>query len=852
MRVEPTSQARIKKNLTILTIALLWLHAAIGQTRYLTGAVRDSLTRQPLSNVSVSIPGSGKGSLTDAKGKFRIAVDKRTHEIRFSAAGYGPASVHVSDTSMGPLTVLLSVSYTNLQQVVIKGRARYHNRHNPAVELIRQVIAHKAANAPAFYPYMTYDQYDKIRVLADRPPNFIANGKLLRRYHFLFTPDTTLVPGKSLVPAYLEETVSRNYSRTNPPGKKSVILGHKRVDLGEYVDMGGVSAIINRLYEDFTVYDNTMLVFTLQFMSPVAKLAPDFYEYFIRDTVQEEGIRLVRLDFSPRNPQDLLFKGSLYITLDGDYAIRKVEMEASTHSNLNWVRNFSITQTFDKGPGRRYYRSLSDMLSCFTLFKNYGGFYGQRSVTVSHVSDSILPSAVFHGLPVDTTLESVPQPDSFWVSNRPVQLTPSETRTYVNTDSLVKMKSYHRLMDLVTFVTVGYKSAGKFDIGPVGNFYSFNSLEGSRYQFGGRSNPKLSTTWFTDDYIAYGAGDRRWKYNVSGTYSINHKSIYKYPFHYIQASFLHDVRNPGQETEFAQDNRFLGSFSRGIGGKWLYTDIASLSYIREFGDHFSYNLGMRYWLQQPAQSLYYIYEPTPPLADTLSQLTTTELSATLGWAPHQQFYQGRNARRPITTQYPVFTLQYVIGIKGLLGGQYNYNAFHLTISKRWYVAPLGYSDIRFNAGYITGNLPFPLLIIQPANRAFFYSFGAYNLMNVEEFVSDHFAGVNIDHYFNGFFFNKIPLLKKLRLREVVEGKILYGGVRPENNPALNPQQMKFPLNSSGVLSTYALGSQPYLEAGIGVYNIFNIIRIDLIRRFTYTDHPGVPTMGIRFSTGLNF
>jgi hypothetical protein len=851
----------IKKLLTILGIAMLWLGPAAGQNnpgstagqnKLVTGVVLDSITRLPLANVSVTVPGTRKGSLTDGRGKFRIALDKKVHEIQFSASGYASVTLPIADTAAAPLTVLLSVAYTSLQQVVVKRKERYRNKHNPAVELIREVIAHKEQNAPAFYPFVTFDQYEKIRVLADRPPRFIADGKLFKRYHFLFTPDTTLVPGKALVPAYLEETLSRNYSRTDPARKKQVILGHKRVDLGEYIDMGGISAIMNRLYEDFTVYDNTMLVFTLQFMSPVAKLAPDLYEYFIRDTVEEQGTRLIRLNFIPRNPQDLLFKGNLYITLDGSYAIRKVEMEASNHSNLNWVRSFTITQTFDKGPGGRWYRSSSDLLSYFSLAKNNLGFYGEHAFTVSNLSDSVFPDAVFHGLPVDTTLLSVPQPDSFWVGNRPVPLTPSEARTYKNTDSLVKMKSYRRLMDLVTFITVGYKSAGKFDIGPVGNFYSFNSLEGSRYQFGGRSNAKLSTRWFTDDYVAYATGDKRWKYNVTGTYSINHKSIYTYPFHYIQASFLHDVRNPGAENEFAQDNSFLGSFNRGIGGKWLYTDVGSLSYIHEFGDHFSYNLGMKYWLQQPAQSLYYIYEPQPSLADTVSQLTTTQLSATLGWAPHQQFYQGKNYRRTIASQYPVFSLQYAVGIKGLFGGQFNYNAFHLTISKRWYVAPLGYSDIRFNAGYIAGNLPFPLLIIQPANTAFFYSYDAYNLMNVEEFVTDHFAGLNIDHYFNGFFFNKIPLLKKLRLREVIEGKILYGGIRPENNPAINPVQMKFPLNSSGVLSTYSLGNQPYLEAGIGVYNILNIIRLDLVRRFTYLNHPGVPTMGIRFSTGLGF
>jgi len=827
--------------------------------RLITGTVVDSLTHAPLAGVSVILSNTGKGRLTDAMGKFRIAVGKGTHKILFTATGYSPASLLIPDTPIHPLVITMSVSYTALKDVVIRSKLKYRNKNNPAVELIRQVIAHKEINAPVFYPFQTYDQYDKVRVLADRPPRAIADGRLFRRYHFLFaSPDTSLVPGKSLTPAYMEETITRNYSRTNPDRSKQVILGHKRADLGEYIDMGGISAIITRLYEDFSVYDNTMQVFTLQFMSPAAKLGPDLYEYFIRDTTEEQGIRLIRLDFTPRNPEDLLFKGSLFITLDGSYAIRRAEMEASPRSNLNWVRSFRITQTFEKGPGNRYYRSLSDMLTYFSLMRNNLGFYGERSLTVYRVADSVLPDAVFRGLPVDTMLLSIPQPDSFWAAERPAPLTPSEARTYVNTDSLVKMRSYRRMMDIVTLLTAGYKSAGKFDIGPVGNFYSYNSLEGSRYQFEGRSNAKLSTRYFTDDYVAYSTNDHRWKYSVSGTYSINHHSVYTYPFHYIRGSFVRDVRNPGAETEFSQDNRFLSSFSRGIGGKWLYTNIGSLSYVREFGDHFSYNLGMRYWLQQPAQSLYYIYEPPSGPADTLSQLKTTQLSLTLSWAPHELFYQGRATRRTITNRYPTFSLQYAIGIKGLLGGGYTYNAFQFSVAKRWYVAPLGYTDIRFSAGYVTGNLPFPLLIIAPANTALHYSFGSYNLMNVAEFVSDHFGGLNIDHYFNGFFLNKVPLLKKLRLREVVEGKILYGGLRPENNPALNPNQMKFPLEGetgsgrTGVYSTYGLGSQPYIEAGVGIANILRVLRLDVVRRFTYLSHPGISTMGVRFSLGLDF
>jgi hypothetical protein len=811
----------------------------------------DSATRQPIPKASVTVAGAGRGTLSDSAGRFHLTLPAKAQHVRVSAAGYASVSVPI-DSSTAPMTIFLAVRYVSLQQVVVDRKRRYRNRNNPAVELIREVIAHKPQNAPASYPYLSYHQYDKIRVLTDHPPKVISEGKLFKKYRFLFTPDTLLVPGKRLVPTYLEETYSRNYQQSNPDRKKQVILGHKRVDLGEYIDMSGVSAIMNRLYEDFTVYDNTMLVFTLQFMSPVAKLGPDLYEYFIRDTIEEEGVRLVRVNFIPRNPQDLLFKGNLYITLDGAYAIKKAELEASNHSNVNWVRSFTVHQTFEKGPGGRYFRSQSDQLSYFSLTRNNLGLWGEHVVARSDVSDTVLPADVFRGLPVDTTLASVPLADSTWEGMRAIPLTAAEERTYRNTDSLVKMRSYRRLMDWITFITVGYKSAGKFDIGPVGNFYSFNSLEGSRYQFGGRSNAKLSTRWFTNDYVAYATGDQRWKYYGSATYSINHKSIYTYPFHYIQASWLHDTRNPGVENQFAQDNSFLGSFSRGIGGKWLYTDVGNLSYIREFGDHFSYNFGAKYWLQQPAQDLYYIYQKPDGTSDSIHQLTTTQLSLTLGWAPHQQFYQGHNYRRTINTQYPTFVLQYALGIKGPLGGQYTYNAFQLGISKRWYLAPVGFMDIRFNAGYISGNLPFPLLIVEPANPSFFYSFNSYNLMNVEEFISDHYAALNVDHYFNGFFLNKIPLLKKLRWREVVEGKILYGGIRAENNPATNPEQMKFPLNTQGALTTFALGSQPYVEAGVGVYNILNIIRIDFVHRFTYLRNPGISTNGLRLSTGLNF
>jgi hypothetical protein len=813
----------------------------------------DSATHNPLPNVSIAIRNSSHGGLTNTDGHFRIGTNKDARAITFTTTGYSPSTLPLTDEPTQHLTVLLSKAYTELKDVVVNGkRGKYRNKNNPAVELIREVIANKAKNGPGAYPYRSYRQYEKTRMLTDRPFEKITKNRLLKKFDFVLKNiDTTIVPGKSLISIYLEETLSENYYRRQPEKKKQVILGRKSVDYGEYIDMKGISQGLGRLYQDVNIYDNNINIFSTQFLSPVANFAPSFYMYYIRDTIIENGVRLVKLYFTPRNPEDLLFRGTLYITLDGNYAIRRVELGASKNANLNWARDLRISQDFEKGPGERYHLAMSDMTAAYNAYPKTPGLFGERTIWISDLADTSLPDERFNGPQTDSLPQSSIQPEHFWIGERPVPLSQSEENTYVNTDSLVKMRSYHRLMDWITLYSAGYKSAGGFDIGPASKFYSFNPVEGQRFRFGGRSNTKLSKLFFTEDYLAYGEKDRQWKYSVSGAYAFNHKSIYTYPFHYLQLTYFHDTQTPGQEDVFSQGNSFLSSFGRGLNANRLYSDIVRLSYVYEFGNHLSYNIGVKYWKQQPAGTLFYVHQPMAGQFDTIPQIKTSDLSVSLRWAPHEEFFQNKAARSGIINQYPIMSLQYSKGIPGLWGGQYGYDALHFQIYKRWYLSPFGYSDIVFNAGFLGGKLPFPLLIIHPANQSYFYSSNSYNLMNTEEFVSDHYAGMNIDHYFNGFFFNKIPLLKKLRLREVIAAKILFGGLRNENNPEHNPAQLLFP-TTNGVISTFVLNGQPYLEASVGIDNIFSFFRVDLVKRFTYLDHPNISTIGLRFSSNFHF
>ncbi len=813
----------------------------------------DSSTHTPLQNVSVTLKNSPRGSLTDAAGKFSITVDKMVKTITFSITGYHTVTYLVSWESQQEMNILLSRSYTALEDVIVSGkRGKYSNKNNPAVELIRHVIANKSINGPRASAYTSFQEYEKTQMFTDGPWVKITQNFLLKKFRFFFeNTDSTIVPGKALNSIYLQEILSDNYFRKSPETHKKLITAQKTVDYGEYIDMKGIHGALHFLFNDINIYDNTISAFTMQFVSPISDIAPSFYMYFIRDTIVENGVSIVKLYFTPRNPEDLLFRGTLSIVLDGTYAVNSVELGVSKHINMNYIRNFQVSQNFEKGSGDHYHLTESHMLASFSAFPNTPAVFGERKISILEISDSVLPDHVFQGPAVDSLPVSSHQADLFWTVNRPIPLSPSQTRTYENADSLLKMRSYKRLMDFATLYFVGYKSAGKFDIGPIQTFYSFNSVEGQRIQFGGRTNYKFSKRVYLDGYMGYGFKDEKIKYKLTASYSLNDHSVYSYPFNYLQASIQHDLKNPGQEDIFSNGNTFLSSFNRGYNSNWLYSDVIRFSYVHEFGNHFSYDLGTKYWKQQPTGSLVYQKEPYPQQLDTVSQITTGEINLSLRWAPNEQFFQSKLARRNIANKYPVILFQYAKGIQGLYGGEYNYDAFHLIISKRFFESPLGFSDIRLNAGYLAGTLPFPLLVIPPANRTYFYSETSYNLMNVEEFVADHYAGLNIDHFFNGFFFNKIPLLKKLRLREVVAAKILYGGLRNENNPEENPNQMLFP-TTNGVTSTFSLKGQPYVEASVGIYNIFSFLRIDLIKRFTYLDHPNVSKFGVLFSTNFNF
>jgi hypothetical protein len=847
----------ISKGVFFTLLATIITFFAQAQTQ-VKGTVKDNLTNTPLANISVYFA-DGNGTLTDSAGNFTLSSNRNFRQLVFSGINYKKKTVIIKPGQQQQVDAALETNASNLQDITVtsKKKIKYTNKNNPAVELIRKVIEHRDSNRISSYQTVSYEQYEKMQCALSSADGSLPGRKLFKKFDFLLDNiDTNSIANKTLLPFYVEETVSKKYARNDPEREKTVILGSKKVNFGEAIDAGGVSKYLKFLYQDIDVYQNNVTLFTNQLLSPIANVAPTFYMFFIKDTVADEhGTKLVRLQFYPRNTHDMLFKGTIFITLDGNYAVQKLSMTINPNINLNWVKELHIAQDFSRNIEGRYYVTSTNIKADFGLTQNSKrGIYGERTIAIKDmVVNEPIPNTVFAATKEEKANEEneYQQQDSFWQYHRQVPLSVTEAKTYSNIDSLHNMKSYKRLMDWATILLAGYKVLGPYEVGPINTFYSFSPVEGLRLRFGGRTTPQFSRRIYLENYVAYGFKDDRVKYFLSTAYSINNKSIYKFPYNYIKASFTHDIKIPGQELQFVAEDNFLLSFKRGTNDKWVYNDVAKLEYVKEFKNNFSYNLGFKYMRQKAAGTISFTevqYGKTRPVQD----LTTSEVSLELRWAPHEAYYQGKVYRTPIINQYPIFTLKGTAGIKGLFDGQYNYQKISLNIFKRFYLSQLGYTDVVAEGGLTFGKVPFPLLTIHRANQTFAYQLYSYNLMNFMEFVSDRYASINLDHHFNGLLFNRVPLLKKLKWREIVSAKVLYGGVRAENDPSKSDGVYQFPQNAEGTPITYSLNKQPYVEGSVGIGNIFKLLRLDYVRRFTYLENPDVAKWGIRARLRFDF
>ncbi|MFT3753109.1 MAG: DUF5686 family protein [Paludibacter sp.] len=714
-------------------------------------------------------------------------------------------------------------------------------------------MANKKYNKKEALDYYENEEYEKIQFAINHVTPDFQKKKLFKHFQFVFENiDSLKNNGDKILPVYLKENISDVYYQRSPKKLKEVVKAHKAVSFAGF-DNKGIEDNIKYLYQDIDIYDNNISLISNQFLSPIAGTAPAFYRYYILDTIQSGADKVAKMYFGAKNKEDMLFQGYLYILLDGSYAIQKVELTTSKNININWITDIKIVQEFKKTENKNWMLASDQISMNFGLSKKGRGIFGQKIVSYSNykLTQSLKSDSILNGKGGQTHEITARESNDYLENHRHEQLSRSEAGTYVAMDSIQKVPVFKRAIDLATLVLFGYKDLGWFEIGPISTFYMYNPVEGSRLRFGGRTTNKFSNKINLETYAAYGFGDKRMKYYLGGTWSFTNKGFQVFPLKTLKMSYQNETQLPGQQMQFLMEDNFLLSIKRGVNDKIFYNKTFKVEHLNEFQNHFSYTLGYKYTNMAPGGNLVYNYTDYASHVNDVNSLNISEFYLNLRYAPHESFYQGKTFRIPNYSRFPIFELRYAAGSKAW-GNDYNYQTLRFNIKKRFYFSVLGYSDVVWEAGKIFGKVPYPLLNTPQANQTYSYQIESYNMMNFLEFVTDQYTSLLIDHTFNGFFFNKIPLTKRLSLREMVTCKVLYGNLTKENDPAQQSDLFRFPVQANGTPVTYTLGNVPYIEGSIGIGNIFKIFRIDLVRRFTYLDNPNVSKYGIRMRFRLDF
>lgn len=733
---------------------------------------------------------------------------------------------------------------------VFAKKERYSKRNNPAVELMERVRQAAQKGNPNQEPFYSFDKYSKISIgLADfNTPDKESPNSYISDY-----VDTEWAEGSEVLRVSLKETASKAIRRKSPHSRKEIVTGRRNEGIDNAFNQDNIYKALEDVLREVDIYGNDVAIMQNRFVSPLANIGADFYKYFITDTLNVEGTRCIAVAFTPRNPESLGFSGQLFVAADDTTGfIKKVRMRVPSVANINYIDRLTISQTFEKDSLGNRNKTDDRMSVVLQLVAGTQRFLAERSTAYSNFSYNEQTELAEYYPKAGRTfyLDGFDeQTDEFWDEARKIPLTGGER----NLGSLLMRLRHNKWFNwsekLLKIIVEGYITTGKkskVDIGPVNTLVSYNSLEGVRFRVGGVTTANLSKHWFARGYLAYGLRDRKFKYLGEVEYSFLPKKKYAYdfPVNSIRATHQYDVDMLGQHYLFTNPDNIFISVRRKKSDLATYRRLSELTYTLELENNFSFVAALRYETQQESPFIKFVNGNNR----SFNHYNQSSLRLTFRYSPGETFIEGHTMRQLINSDAPLIMLTHEIGPQGWLGSEFFMNKTELVASKRFRLSWLGYADVTLKGGILWNRVQFPALLWPNANLSYTVQPESYSLMNPMEFANDRYASIDLSYWLNGLILNRIPFINRARLREVFTFKSLWGGLSRKNDPAYNPSLFRFPLDAD----THRMTSTPYMEIGVGLDNIFSILRVDYVWRLTYLNHPGINRSGLRIALHFSF
>lgn len=828
------------------------------------GRITDSSTKEALPYASVRINRTTFGCSSDNNGNFSFFAPHLRDTLIISSVGYKEERIAISRRTRFPLSIKLRPENFELSEVTIKPKKeKYSRKNNPAVILARTIIERRDENALEEKPFYSRDRHEKLHLAlnnfnTEQQNHFGKNFEFLNNYI-----DTSLISGKPILYVSARELIGTDYYRQDPERKRLHVKARKREGIDEVFSAESIEALYEETFKDVDIFQDNISLFSSKFMSPLSKLGPTFYRYYIMDTLDIDGESCIDLAFAPFNSESFGFTGHIYVTTDSTFFIKLVQMNVPHDINMNFVEYMNIKQEFTRlEDGTRILKNES-LVTEFKVIDAANGLYASRNVAYENYrfkpDEAAIKVLEFPG-DVYEDDNSTKRDQAYWAENRLTEVTEKEQSVGKMMQELRSNPVYYWFEKGVSFLFTGWVPIREHEppifYGPVNTTASYNELEGLRLRTGAMSSAYLNPHLFGRFFVAYGMRDHEWKYMGELEYSFKKKKEHpnEFPIHSIKAHYESDIYQYGQNYLFTnKDNMFL-SIKRQEDNKIGYVKKAELTYTREFYNHFSYAVTLRN--RQDISTHLIPFERTSTVngvttSTFVRDLTQSEIDIFLRYAPKEKFTQTKWNRYSVLPEHPVFTLRHRIGFKDVLGGDFNYHHTEASFHKRFWFSAFGYTDCVLKAGKVWNKVPFPLLITPNANLSYTIQDESFWLMNAMEFFNDEYASWDLTYYMNGLIFNRLPLIRKFNWREVISCRGIYGNLSNKNRPDLlnTGELFKFPYEND---EYHFLGSQPYVEVSAGIENIFRVLRVDYVRRLTYRNMPGIDKDGIRIKLHVQF
>lgn len=799
-----------------------------GQQTVVMGRVIDK-KGEPISYVQIQFLDSKIGTKSDTLGNFYLSTYYPTDTLLFRLIGYQTERIKIKKDQTQELVVKLSTQDKEVAEVVLKAPTETRGS-----QLHRRIVTYKDINNKEKLEAYQYHLYNKIQLDASNLDSGLINNPLVDRLSLVKNYLQTDSSDTSLLPVVLSESVSDYYYRKDPKLKKEVVEA-SRISGVENMQM---TQFLGDMYLELNIYDNIYDLFNKSFISPLAPFARNYYQFYLDDSTFIGADWCYKLRFVPKRSGDLVFEGHMWVH-DTTYAVKRFEANIAPGANLNYIQEFYIEQAFEQVQKEVWMLTSEKMVLSFKVTEKskflglIGRKYSQRSAYVINAGQ---PEEFYRSNnSVDVLSNAKERSDEEWAQLRPLSLTDKEQRIEQMVDSLEAQPFYQNMRKLTYFTTTGYWPIQKIEIGSATSLISMNPVEKFRVALALRTSNDFSKRFEIGGRVAYGFGDQRFKYNVRLRYNITPQKRGM-----LMAYYNYDIEQIGlSPTAASMGTSFVTILSTAPFDKLTFVQKAGVSLEKDIKKDLIV-FGAIEWKNYTPLGLatYQRFNGFDTL--NVDNISTTVLTTRIRWTKDEEFLSGSFDRTALRSPYPILSFQGIFGFKDVFGSDYNYQKLEFQFEHNTQIGVLGRMRYGFTLGYINGIAAYPLLKVHDGNQSLWLLTSATNMVNFLEFISDRYVIGFAENKWEGLLFDRIPLVKKSKIRLVTTERIMLGSLSSKQNQALLIPSFVQPFN--GV---------PYVEIGVGIENIFKVLRIDLLYRATH-QIPGTSPFGIKARYSLNF